>query len=82
MSDIESKAVQGNSERVWETNEFQSRKQMRKLTAVYPPRRASLFSLGLKDALLSTNPNHLTLPLCDPSPFPAEEVFSPGAALS
>ena len=26
MSDIEGKAVQGNSERVWETNEFQIRK--------------------------------------------------------
>ena len=26
MSDIEGKAVQGNSERVWETNEFQSRR--------------------------------------------------------
>ena len=31
MSDIEGKAVQGNSERVWETNEFQNRKLMRKL---------------------------------------------------
>jgi hypothetical protein len=31
MSDIEGKAVQGNSERVWETIEFQSRKDVRKL---------------------------------------------------
>ena len=29
MSDIEGKAVQGNSEGVWETSEFQSRKQKR-----------------------------------------------------
>ena len=35
MSDIEGKAVKGNSERVWETNEFQSRKLQRELaTAV------------------------------------------------
>ena len=31
MNDIEGKAVMGNSERVWETNEFQSRKLKRKL---------------------------------------------------
>src|SRR5882762_8169502 len=35
MTDIEGKAVKGNSERVWETNEFQSRKLQRELaTAV------------------------------------------------
>ncbi len=33
MSDIEGKAVQGNSERVWETNEFQSR-NLRRLLVV------------------------------------------------
>jgi hypothetical protein len=31
MSDIEGKAVMGNSERVWETIEFQSRKLKREL---------------------------------------------------
>ena len=33
MSDIEGKAVMGNSERVWETIEFQSRKLKAKLAS-------------------------------------------------
>jgi hypothetical protein len=45
MSDIEGKAVQDNSERVWETNEFQSRK-LEKIARRARQRWLILFSLG------------------------------------